>query len=1378
MSIFARLAGCRVIASLALMVFWLGATAHAVTRTWVLNGNGNWVDGPNWSGGVAPTIGDPARIDNGYTASVNPGNAATCSTLYLGYYAADSGYVSMSGGTFTAAGAAHIGRNGTGGFSVSGGSVSFDGAYVGNDGNGTLTITGSGTTVDVTGELNIGYGDTATGTVTVTSGTLMADTNIVLGQSGTAYLTQNSGLVASSTVSSTADLILAPSAGSHAYYTMYGGSVSTCDLYVGKSGSGSFSQSGGTVNVGNQGTADHHLYLASGTGSGTYRLSNTGVLQLSKNNNGSTIFVADSSGGTGRFEWFRSGGINRPSGGSNPMMNVAATGTLAMGYDFNVSTLASGGYISLTGLNLAGLEVTNGCTATHNQDDWTVKTLRIGSATGAGTYNLGGGGASAIGRVSQDLYLGATGNLGTLNVNANGQAIVTGNIVGDLGASTVNLNRSEGISFGTSFSVGTFNIGPTSAAQFTLNTGESLTATAINVGSSVTGTLNIAAQNVSVGTLTLKNGTLSGTSGTITASGAYVMESGTAGAKLAGNVNLTKQTAGNVTLSNAGNTYGGTTYVNGGKLIVSANGCLGTQFGHVEFSGGTLRTTASLETYRDMAMNAGGGTFEVDSGTTLTHRGIVGGTGSLTKTGSGTLYLYATGNNWAGGTYINGGEVWTGNSSVIPNNLVSINSATLNLVSHTENIGALTLSNGTVAYSGGTLGLGGDVTSSGTSSINEAVTLGANRTFNVTGGTLTVGGAVSGSGLTATLTGAGNAKILMASAGTSNANYTAGGGGGGRMLGGDNTVGTALFTGNIALSSAVTLAAKAGGTAEFSTGTWTTNNNALNVGVSDHTGTVKLSNDLSTSAAVNVNYGTLCVNGTLGGGGSSLTVANGAALQGTGTIAKPVVVNGSIVPGNSIGTLHVNNTLSLAGASLFDINPNPLAFDKIDQISTLTYGGTLNVVNVGNINDFASGQVFDLFDFTSQSGTFSTINLPSLPNGLEWKMFGSQRFNYATGEIQVEAGTLATHYGLAAAVAVAPNVLLNGYVGAVSSITCTGSGSMDTLDFTGLFAVSSPGGQVSGSPINGSDVQHGQTVPNEGLSFRGTAYTQGVIVMPRVASATNHTIGGPAIRDWTNTAQVTVGLAKAGPGKDRREFGPLLAGQGELKTLPGGEIVRDYADLASKTLPSTWLEDVQTLGTEAIIREGVDSDAGHTVRMEWRQRFDGPVDGLPGSEIPETTLLTSDVLRLTGMDTGSTPWPEDRQPSDVFALQMTYVDPGLAGTPHKLVYLDLGEDHQIGGIGLDADRWLGAERGNFGGTLQPLLHVTWEDFRLMHPEPLTELVGYRGYHEDGPDSGRAWAVIDYNNAQFAVPEPGTLALLGAAAVAGLWAVLRRCTRKS
>jgi autotransporter-associated beta strand protein len=1443
----------------------LPGTGGAATRTWSVSSNGYWTYGPNW-GGTAPLSGDSARINNGYTAWVQPGDAAVCSTLYLGYGSGDSGHLSMWGGTLTAGSMAYIGNSGTGEFTVSGGTVSFDGAYVGRNNAGTLSISNSGTSVDVTGNLYVGYG--STGTVTLSDGSLTADNYINIGETGTGYLTQYSGTLAAATVSESADVRLGVSSGGHGYYTMYGGSVNTCDLYVGMSGTGSFSQSGGIVNIANQGTADHHLYLGSATGgSGTYRLSGTGIIQLCLNNHGSTIFVG-SGNGTGRFEWFRTGGISRPSGGSNPMMKLTANGTLAMGaafnvgdlcygniispiegldvgtlevtngatathnwgdvtlgklrvgsdatgagtytftggslngggaidvgtastagrfewfrngginnsptmtvgthgtlamgYGFNVNTLGSGGYIPLSGLNLAGLEVTNGCTATHDQGDWTVRALRIGSATGAGTYNLGGT-VSAIGRVSEDLYLGAAGNLGTLNIGANGQAIITGNIVGASGASTVNLNRSEGLSFGTSFSLDTFNIGPTSAAQFSLNGGESLTAASINVGSGVTGTLSIGAQNVSVGSLTLRNGTVSGSSGTITATSSYTMESGTASANLAGNASLTKQTSGTVTLSNSGNSYGGSTYINGGTLVVAANGCLGTQYGHVDFDTGTLRTTASFDTPRDMSMNAGGGgTFEVDSGTTLTHHGVIGGAGSLTKTGSGILYLYTTANNWAGGTYINGGELWTGNSSVIPNNLVSINSATLNLKSHTEGIGALSLASGVVAASGGTLSLGGNVTSSGTSSIGDSVSLGTNRTFNVTGGTLTVGGLVTGSGQTVTLSGAGNAKILMGSAGTSNASYTAVTGGG-RMLGGDNTGGTALFTGNISLNKEVTLAANVGGTAEFSTGTWATNNNAVNVGAADHTGIVKLSNSLSTSAAVAVNYGTLLVNGTLTGGGSSIAVAGGATLGGTGTLGKPVVIDGTLSPGSSPGTLTFSNsadlTLDGGGVCYFELGASS-SYDQVTGVQALTYGGWLNVVNYSGGPSYSAGQQYTLFSAAGHGGMFTSVSLPQLPGGLQWKVFdGSQPFDYDHGLIEVETATADAHYSLSAEIGCPTrNVLVNGTVGLTGTITDSGTAPMDTLDFTGLRAICGAGGMVIGPGIDDSDVPYGDSRTNAALTFRGIAYTDVVPVLATVATATGHTGHNPAVLDQNDTIRVNVGLATAGKGANRTEFGPALFGQGSLKG--GAPPVREYKNLASKTKPGTWEDGKVTVGTEAIIREGTDVSAAHTVSMEWRQRYDGMVNGEPGSEIPETTTLYSDVMKLTGMDTGSGQGPDERRPSDAFVLQMTYVDgQDYPGKPHWVVYMNLGLDGMVGGVDDNADKWTVAVQGDFGGMAQPPVGLSWDDFRLLHPEPISKMVGYCGWQGDGLGTGAAWAVLDYNNAQFAVPEPATLALL-------------------
>jgi autotransporter-associated beta strand protein len=105
-------------------------------------------------------------------------------------------------------------------------------------------------------------------------------------------------------------------------------------------------------------------------------------------------------------------------------------------------------------------------------------------------------------------------------------------------------------------------------------------------------------------------------------------------------------------LAGGANTYTGTTAINGGILRISADNHLGTAPGSatankLTFDGGTLETTATftLNANRGTTINAGGGTFDVNSGTTLTYNGILAGSGTLTKADTGTLILGGTTTN-------------------------------------------------------------------------------------------------------------------------------------------------------------------------------------------------------------------------------------------------------------------------------------------------------------------------------------------------------------------------------------------------------------------------------------------------------------------------------------------------------------------------------------------------------------------------------------------------------------------------------------------------------------------------------------------------------------------------------------------------------------
>lgn len=160
-------------------------------------------------------------------------------------------------------------------------------------------------------------------------------------------------------------------------------------------------------------------------------------------------------------------------------------------------------------------------------------------------------------------------------------------------------------------------------------------------------------------------------------------------------------------------------------------------------------------------------------------------------------------------------------------------------------------------------------------------------------------------------------------------------------------------------------------------------------------GLLTLSGDNSYSGSTTVSNGVLLLTGSLNSvGGVSVP---GGLLVGNGSITGPVAVEpgGTIEAGttNIIGTLTLGNTLTLSGNTAVKINKASETADKFAGQSSVTYGGTLTVTNLGGT--LAVGDQFTLFSPGSSASSFSSI-IGSPGPGLV--------YNFANGVLSVVTG--------------------------------------------------------------------------------------------------------------------------------------------------------------------------------------------------------------------------------------------------------------------------------------------------------------------------------------------------------------------------------------
>jgi fibronectin-binding autotransporter adhesin len=119
----------------------------------------------------------------------------------------------------------------------------------------------------------------------------------------------------------------------------------------------------------------------------------------------------------------------------------------------------------------------------------------------------------------------------------------------------------------------------------------------------------------------------------------------------------------------------------------------------------------------------------------------------------------------------------------------------------------------------------------------------------------------------------------------------------------------------------------------------------------------------------------------------TVTVNDQSSIGGNGTIVGDLDNHGTVAPGASPGALHVDGNYTQPSTGHLQIEIGGLTaasdYDQLLVTSDVTLDGTLQV---SLINSFmpAVGNSFDILDFVGRTGTFATLDLPTLPSNLAW----------------------------------------------------------------------------------------------------------------------------------------------------------------------------------------------------------------------------------------------------------------------------------------------------------------------------------------------------------------------------------------------------------
>jgi autotransporter-associated beta strand protein len=715
---------------------------------------------------------------------------------------------------------------------------------------------------------------------------------------------------------------------------------------------------------------------------------------------------------------------------------------------------------------------------------------------------------------------------------------------------------------------------------------------------------------------------------TLTGSGGYVTTvpgTTTVNCVIAGSVGLTKGGPGTLVLGGA-NTFTGTTTIAGGILTMANATALSTSTldysnygGSLSFGSLTAATLGALQGNQNLALtNDSGQNVAMTVGgnnATTSYYGILSGGGSLTKVGSGTLYLGAS--SYTGLTKVSGGTLVLSDTNALSGstldynsyggtvNFGSLTSATLGGLQGNQSLALTNVysqgvsltagGNGANTTYGGVLyGAGALIkTGSGTLILTGASTYSGGTT--ISDGTLQIGNGSTNGSITGDVTD--NATLICnrTNAFTLSGNITGRGilvkaGSGSLTLSGSNTFtgltkitgGTLTLGSNNALSGSTLDYNSYGGTLSFGSRT------SVAFGGIQGNQNLALTNASSQNVALTIggNNATTSYGGVLSGGGSLTKTGSGTlVLTGSNTYSGGTTLSAGMLQIGSGGS-----TGSIAGNVA---NNAALVFNRSDS---LTFSG--NITSTGSLTQAGSGTLV-LTGTNSYSGG-TTINAGTLQVG-----------NGAT------AGTIAGNVTNNAALVFnrSDAVTFSGNIAGAGNLTQAGSGSLTlggSNSYTGLTKV------AAGTLILGnSNALSGSTLDYNNYG--------GTLSFGTLTTATLGSIQGNQNLALTNTSSQNVALTVGGNGGSTAYSGSLTGG-GSLNKIGFGilTLTGTNAYNGGTTITNGTLQ-IGNGGTTGSITGDVTNNAAATFNRSNTLTFAGNITGT-GS----LTQAGTGTLILTG----------------------------------------------------------------------------------------------------------------------------------------------------